>query len=142
MNYRRARPGDWGAIERLLADCALPIAGARENLSHFIVCEDGREICGCVGAEVYGTAALLRSLAVRDASRGRGIGQALVDRALARLKAHDAASVALLTTTADAFFAKLGFEKIARAELPAALQASQEFQGACPAGATAMLKRL
>lgn len=142
MNFRRATPGDWDAIERLLTDCALPLAGAREHLSQFIVCEEDGEIRGCVGAEVYADAALLRSLAVQVAMRGRGLGLALVDRVLARLRAHDVRSVSLLTTTASPFFARLGFSVVGRVDLPAVLQASEELKGACPESATAMTMRL
>ncbi len=142
MQYRRATSGDWSAIERLLLECALPVAGAREHLAHFIVCEEGGEIRGCVGAEVYGNAVLLRSLAVDKPSRGRGLGVALVDRLMARLKAHDIRRVALLTTTAEAFFAKLGFASVGREKIPDGLRGSEEFKGACPDSAAAMLMAL
>jgi amino-acid N-acetyltransferase len=142
MNYRRAAPGDWAAIERLLNEGALPLAGARAHLSQFMVCEDDAEIRGCVGAELYGDVALLRSLTVAGSLRGRGAGVALVDQMLGRLRAHDVRQVALLTTTAAPFFAKLGFSEVKRGELPAALQASEELKGACPDSATAMVLRL
>ena len=40
------------------------------------------------------------------------------------------------------FFPKFGFEQIARADVPASVQASVEFQSACPASAVVMRKRL
>jgi amino-acid N-acetyltransferase len=48
----------------------------------------------------------------------------------------------LLTTTAEGYFPRLGFERIARDELPAALAASEELRGACPASAVTMRLRL
>jgi amino-acid N-acetyltransferase len=48
----------------------------------------------------------------------------------------------LLTTTAENFFPKLGFGRISRDEVPASIQASIEFQSACPASAVVMRKRL
>ena len=52
------------------------------------------------------------------------------------------AELYLLTTTAEGFFPRLGWEPVARAELPAELAGSQELRGACPASAAAMRLRL
>ena len=48
----------------------------------------------------------------------------------------------LLTTTAEGYFPKFGFERITRAEVPPSVQASVEFATACPASAIVMRKRL
>lgn len=142
MTFRSASARDWSAIEELLISCALPPDGAREHLMDFVVCEGSGGLVGCAGAEVYGNAALLRSVAVRDAARGSGVGGALVDAVLDRLKARKVKIVALLTTTADTYFARKGFGVVDRAILPAALRASAEFKGACPASAISMICRL
>jgi amino-acid N-acetyltransferase len=139
---RDATPADWATVEALLSACALPVAGAREHFEHFIVCEEDGRLLGCAGAEVYGTAALLRSVAVADTARGRGIGDKLTQMALARLKARKVARVALLTTTAEAYFAGRGFVFVRRDDLPDALSASDELKGACPATAVAMVLHL
>ncbi len=142
MIVREATQEDWPAAEALLKACALPVDGAREHFAHFVVCKEAGRLRGCAGAEVYGTAALLRSVAVHEGARGRGIGDKLTAIALARLKARNVARVALLTTTAEAFFAARGFAQVHRNELPAALSDSAELKGACPATAVAMLRRL
>jgi amino-acid N-acetyltransferase len=54
----------------------------------------------------------------------------------------DMKAVFLLTTTAEQFFPRLGFEPISRADVPESVQASVEFQSACPASATVMRKQL
>jgi amino-acid N-acetyltransferase len=138
---RAAALEDWPAIEGLLQACGLPLAGAREHFDAFVVAEAGA-IAGCVGAEVYGEAALLRSLAVADASRGRGIARALVNDILERLRGRGVRQVGLLTTTADRFFIRFGFVAVGREELPRALDDSQELKGACPANATVMVLKL
>jgi amino-acid N-acetyltransferase len=48
----------------------------------------------------------------------------------------------LLTTTAEHFFPRFGFERITRDEVPASVQTSIEFRGACPASAIVMRRRL
>jgi amino-acid N-acetyltransferase len=50
--------------------------------------------------------------------------------------------VFLLTTTAERFFPKFGFEQIARDEVPASVKASVEFRSACCASAIVMRKQL
>jgi amino-acid N-acetyltransferase len=56
--------------------------------------------------------------------------------ALTIAREHHVDAVFLLTTTAEQFFPKFGFERISRADVPASVQASVEFQSACPASAT------
>jgi amino-acid N-acetyltransferase len=55
---------------------------------------------------------------------------------------NGAVTVFLLTTTAERFFPRFGFEPIARDEVPASVLASVEFQSACPESAIVMRKRL
>ena len=44
----------------------------------------------------------------------------------------------LLTTTAEGWFPRFGFERIAREEVSEAVRGSVEFGGACPATAAVM----
>jgi amino-acid N-acetyltransferase len=66
----------------------------------------------------------------------------LSEAALALARERGSRIAFLLTTTAERFFPKLGFEPIVRDEVPASVQASIEFQSACPASAVVMRKRL
>lgn len=138
IQFRAATSADWPEIAALLTAAILPLAGAREHLDHFVLAVSGNRPVGCAGLEVYGEDALLRSVAVDEAWRGRGLGTALVEQVLGRARQHGVARVHLLTTTAADFFARLGFRAVARADLPTALQASEELRGACPEGAVAM----
>jgi len=92
--------------------------------------------------EVYGAAGLLRSVAVHPGQRGTGLGQALTRAAADLARGAGVEELYLLTTTAEGFFPRLGFERVERGELPAALGASAELRGACPASAVAMRLRL
>lgn len=136
--FRDARPGDWDAVAGLLARSGLPLEGVRDHLAAFVVAvRDGR-LAGCAGMERYGAAGLLRSVAVADGERGRGLGSELVRRVLQRALAQGTREIFLLTTTAAGFFRRLGFQAIGRSQVPAALRASAEFQGACPDTAVSM----
>jgi amino-acid N-acetyltransferase len=142
ITYRPATAADWPAIERLLRASGLPIAGAAAHVAGFILAVEGEAVVGCVGAEVYDRAALLRSLAVAQTHRGRGIGDALEAQMIAALRARGVKRVGLLTMTAERFFERRCFKRVARDDLPAALQASEELKGACCASAAAMMMTL
>jgi amino-acid N-acetyltransferase len=135
---RPATARDWPEIDRLLHARALPTEGAREHQAGFLVAEDGFTVVGAIGLERYGSVGLLRSLAVTERSSGRGVGTVLVRALLARAQALGLEALYLLTTTAPDYFPRFGFEPVPRASLPAALSASAELRGACPASAVAM----
>jgi amino-acid N-acetyltransferase len=99
-------------------------------------------VVGAAAVEVYADGALLRSVVVDPAVQGQGLGHRLSEAALSIAKAHGTQTVFLLTTTAEKFFPRLGFAPITRDDVPASVQASIEFQSACPASAVVMRKRL
>lgn len=135
---RQAGAADWPEIEALLRANQLPTAGAREHLSTYVLAVSNGEVVGCAGAEVYGSVALLRSVAVRPGLHKQGIGRMLLQTLLQQARVRDIASLHLLTVTAPEYFAQYGFKRGKLEEAPAALRASAEFQGACPACAAFM----
>ena len=138
----KATHADLEEISDLLATNSLPLDGVADSLERFIVAREDGRIVGCIGLEVYGGSALLRSAAVHDEVRGRGIGSMLVNEILADAQEQGVAAVYLLTTTAENYFPAVGFERIDRSEVPLELDASEELKGACPASAIVMRKRL
>ena len=66
----------------------------------------------------------------------------MTEAALRLARANGVDTVYLLTTTAERFFPRLGFEPITRDQVPTTVQASVEFRSACPASAVVMRKRL
>lgn len=135
---RRARPEDRARVEALLAAENLPLDGVAEHFAGFLIAVTAQSIAGAIGLERYGEDALLRSAVVAKEARGRGVGALLTARLLSDAAAAGVRRVFLLTTTAEPWFARIGFRPVARAELPAALAASAELRGACPATAVAM----
>lgn len=142
VRLRQAGPGDWPAIESLLQAHRLPLAGARDHLSTFVLAEAGTELLGCAGVEAYGDIALLRSVAVAPGLQRQGIGRQLLGLLIGEARRRSFKALYLLTTTAAAYFERLGFQRAARAGAPPALQQSAEFQGACPASADFMVLAL
>ena len=138
LSIARARPEEWPQIEELLRARALPLEGAKEHLSEFLVAVDSGRVLGTAALEVYGPYGLLRSIAVQEQIAGRGLGTQLVRAALARAESLGLRELYLLTTTAAEYFERHGFERISVHDLPSPLSASQELRGACPASATVM----
>jgi N-acetylglutamate synthase-like GNAT family acetyltransferase len=52
------------------------------------VARAGAELCGTAGIETYGTSGLLRSVAVQQKWRGRGIARALCEEVMHRASAQ------------------------------------------------------
>jgi N-acetylglutamate synthase and related acetyltransferases len=73
-------------------------------------------------------------------ARSTGLGLALVDRILRHARERGLGAVYLLTTTAEGYFPRFGFTRVARDEVPDPVRASVEFREACPASAVAMRK--
>jgi len=141
-SVRAAVAADLPAMLELLRDSALPVEGVPEHVDAFLVAEHGGTIHGLVGLERYGDVALLRSLVVHERARGTGVGAELVHAIEALAQRDNVDSLVLLTTTAAEWFPRFGFVRTTREAVPVAVTASVEFQGACPASAIVMQKRL
>lgn len=136
---RRATARDHAALLSLLTDAGLPTEGVPESLEGFVVAEnvDGA-IVGAAAVEIYGDQGLLRSVVVAPSLRGTGLGQALTEHVIAGAGNRGITDLYLLTTTAERFFPRFGFRLVTRDMVPEAVQASVEFQGACPSTAAIM----
>jgi amino-acid N-acetyltransferase len=133
-----ATAADLPFIKQLLRANKLPIEGIDEHWKTFIIARDGDDVVGCGGSEAYQFAALIRSVAVADSHRSRGVGRRIVRQLLDRLASRGIREFYLLTTTAPDYFAKRGFKPIDRDEIHPQLLASAELQGACPDSAVCM----
>lgn len=132
-----AQPQDLPEILRLLARHDLPHAGLADHLDSALVARDG-VVVGCAALELYEGSALLRSVAVSPELQDQGLGGRLTTAALDMARRHDVQRVYLLTTTAEDYFPRFGFRRIARAEVAPAVHASAEFRGACPESAAVL----
>jgi amino-acid N-acetyltransferase len=142
MVIEAARARDLAGVHRLLERHHLPLDGVDDHVRTMVVARDGTEIVGVAAVEMYADGALLRSVAVDPAWQGRQLGHRLTEVALTLARQHGASTAYLLTTTAERFFPRFGFERITRADVPLSVQASVEFQSACPASAAVMRARL
>src|SRR5947199_5405101 len=104
----QAQAHDLASARELLHRVSLPDHGVAEQFGHYLVVRDASRLVGVCGVEVCGDDGLLRSVAVDPDYRGEGIGALLVAGAQdLRLKLE---ALYLLTTTADAYFRRHGFQ--------------------------------
>jgi amino-acid N-acetyltransferase len=131
------------AVIGLLRRCALPADDVTaRHLSTFVIARRGEEIVATGGLELLGDVALFRSLAVVPELRGERLAHRIWSAARALAKRHGVRRLYLLTTTAEALFARWGFERVPREALPETVQATPEFSTLCPATAVAMTMEL
>lgn len=142
VSFSRAGATDLSAVRSLLVDCGLPADDVHEHIEHFTVAKDGDDLVGVIGLEPLGRYALLRSFAVVDQYRRRGVGRELYGRLLAHARLSGVSALYLLTSTADGYFSRLGFHHVARNEVPDEVRETEEFRNLCPSTATCLAKQI
>jgi N-acetylglutamate synthase-like GNAT family acetyltransferase len=145
---RKALPADFQAILQLLNANGLPTIGVQRHLQQYLVwaviTKDSTEshIRGCVGLELYGKDALLRSLSVNPKYQGKSIGTQLLRSIITQAKENKIKNLFLLTTTAEFYFKRHQFTRVNRVDVPTDIKESVEFRSACPSSAICMMKKL
>ncbi|HYC31607.1 MAG TPA: arsenic resistance N-acetyltransferase ArsN2 [Gemmatimonadales bacterium] len=139
VTIRTVTEGDLDAVARLLEAAELPREGLGDQWGPgYAVAVEHGDVIGAAGIERYGRFGLLRSVVTERSHRGCGLGEALVGSRLAWAATEGLDGVYLLTTTAAAWFPRLGFEPVERDDLPVEIRESKEFASVCPASAVAM----
>ncbi len=123
---RKARMGEVKAIQKLIAEYArkgdmLPrsLSEIYENLrDYFVYLEDGGEVIGSAAIHImWEDLAEVRSLAVRDGHKSKGVGTQLVEACISEAIVLGIARVFALTYRPE-FFEKMGFVRVEKSELP------------------------
>jgi amino-acid N-acetyltransferase len=125
MNIRSAKISDVKAINALISSYAemdmmlfRSLADIYENLQTFIVAEFDGSIVGCCAMEViWADLAEIKSLAVNETYKEKGIGSGLVAAAVEQAAKLGVAKVFALTLE-PAFFEKSGFAIVEKETLP------------------------
>lgn len=142
LTLRPANEADREIIRDLLERSGLPTEDLSTSRPEFVVAIRNGEIVGTGALEHFGSAALLRSVAVEARSRGSGMGRLIVAELERRARAAGITELILLTLTARDFFERLGYSAKDRARVPPAMLDSAEFRSLCPASAACMAKLL
>lgn len=117
-SVRTATLEDAEMIVALLVESGLSAEGILVEGSRYWVAETaGGQVIGVVGLEYGQGAVLLRSAAVRPVCRGRGVGAALLERAIAEVAAAGIARLYLFSTDAGSYWQRQGFRQVPVPEL-------------------------
>ena len=92
--------GNLPGVLSLLEEHGLPPDGLEDHIGTALVARKGERVVGSAALELYGSGALLRSLAVSKDRRGERLGQSLA-------RECGAARAYLLTEAADGFFPRV-----------------------------------
>lgn len=142
IEIREADPEDLDRIESLLDSNNLPSDDVRTAPARFFIAESDRDFVGGGGVEIHGSDGLLRSVVVDESARGDGLGSTLCDALEERASEVGVDTLYLLTTTAEGFFRRLGYEAIDRETAPQGIRGTTEFRDLCSSAATCMRKEL
>lgn len=104
----------------------------------FILKNPSGDFLGGYALEIYPPDALLRSVVVDKRHRKSGLGVQIIAHALDVAGHNNLKTLYLLTTTADKFFAKLGFRVLERSKVPGKIASTKEFKTFCPDSAICM----
>ena len=128
------------ALRSLLRANGLPDDDCENSAIYFCGVFDGDDLVAAGGLEPVPPYALLRSVVVAPEHRGKGLARRIGSQLLERAARERCAAVYLLTETAQDYFAGLGFDCVAREQVPAEVAATRQFSSICPASADCMRK--
>ena len=133
ITYSLAKKEDIEKIRTLLVNAELPATDVDGDKIDFIIAVNEKsELAGCIGIERYGKDGLLRSFAVASDYRNKGIGRDLLSRLFSLSKKSGIDNLHLLTTTAEKFFDRAGFQLLSREDAPASIKSTAEFLHSAP----------
>lgn len=129
------------SIINLLKENVLPVDDIGENILLFGFMNDNA-LMGTAGLEIFADCALIRSISIKNSLQGKGFGVILQKELEKVALTKNIRCLYLLTTTAEGFFKKQGFNTIQRDEVPATIRSTSEFSSVCPSSAIVMKKIL
>jgi len=133
---------DAAGIWELLESSGLPTADLIASEPQFVIAYDGPRIVATGALQRFGPSALLRSVAVAEDVRGRGLGRQIVGQLERLARFSDITLLILLTQTAKRFFERQGYIVVERDSVPPDVQRSEEFRSLCPGSAVCMAKSI
>lgn len=142
LQIDKAGPADEELVTSLLKEADLLTEDLPAGLPDFLLARQEGALVGVAGMELYREVGLLRSIAISPDHQGKGIARKLVEQLLANADKQEVKAVYLITTTADHYFDRYGFELVNREQVPDTIQQTRQFSGLCPTSAVVMKRDL
>ena len=130
------------SIKALLAENSLTFHDLDFDTQTFFghILKDKLVAIGAV--EGFGEARLLRSLAVANGAKGKGLGKKLLKEIEGWSQEQQVKTLYLLTEDAKYFFARQGYQLQNRTSVPKSISNTKQFKLLCPESAECMFKNL
>jgi amino-acid N-acetyltransferase len=138
VELKKATDANISSITELLRSNGLPYEDIRSKIDCLFMGYLGPRVVGVGGVETYGIYGMLRSLVIEESFRRRGYGTTLCKKLIEHARLNGIDKIYLLTTTAEGFFDKIGFQRIERDKAPTVIQNTTEFLKLCPSSAVCM----
>ncbi|MBL0372375.1 GNAT family N-acetyltransferase [Rhizobium sp. KVB221] len=135
-------PGNDQGFVEALSSAALPADDLVEQGRCFFRFEQEGKPVGYGGYELHDQDVLIRSLVVIHGHRGGGLGKMVAEALLLQARLSGATTAYLLTTSASAFFRRLGFSEIDRSAAPTTILQTRQAASLCPSTAALMMLEL
>lgn len=142
MEIIELSPDQFDSVFELLAEAKLDFSDLKQPNIRLFRFEDSGQIIGVSGLEISDDQALLRSVAVKPALQGKGLGKEMVAQIEQAARESGIKSFYLLTNTAPEFFRSIGYQQIDRNDFAEPLKQTAQFAGLCPVSAVCMKKEL
>jgi amino-acid N-acetyltransferase len=128
LSAQKLSPKELKDVRTLLLSEGLPVETILNAPIVFyqLVTETGARI-GWGGIEVHGSHGVLRAVLIKSALRKTGAGRTLVKAIIDDAKNSGIKKLWLLTTNAEVFFAKMGFNHAIRDDAPKDIKDCEEF---------------
>jgi len=137
-----ASAAEFPALREVMARAGLPHEDLDPAAQRFLIVRDGETLVGTIALEGQGATALLRSLWVDPARRGKGIAARLCRDLASLARRQGVRDLYLLTTDARAYFERHGFRVVDRDQAPEEVKGSAQFRSLCPSTAVCMARSL
>lgn len=143
MRLKAKSEHDLTMVSQLLSQAKLvPIGLENDQLHLFCECTEDAQMIGVIGVELYGTACLLRSLAVREDKQHAGIARKLWKEAITFAFQSQCFDVYLITELLGDTMLRYGFTAITRQDVPKDMLQSPFFHGICSCSSQVMYKNI
>lgn len=133
---------DLNEISTLLHDENLPTEDLKTAGINFYGIRNNNRLIASGALQIYGTNAILRSVAVAKEFKQQGLGKQLTKFLEDTARTNGINQLFLLTTTAADYFQGRGYLSIERSDCPKEIQLSAEFSSLCPSTAKCLFKKL
>lgn len=142
MKLIGATETDLESIKELLLHSNLMVDDIEKHLTSCFVFKEQERLIAFGAIELYGIDALLRSVAVAQTHRKKGLGEKLYHAIQEMAKVNGVRELFLLTETAEGFFQKMGFERLSRDNAPESIRQTSQFSSLCPDSAVFMKRSI